>query len=82
MPTKIERFSLPKETLGPGVYEKQSEFDQIIKDKDIVTHAVFTSITMRKPFGDFEDKLGPNTKIPYILPKKKNFHLNLQRKWI
>ena len=35
------------------------------------------SESLRKPFGDYDRRLGPNIKIPNLPPKKKNYHLNL-----
>ncbi|CAD8065671.1 unnamed protein product [Paramecium primaurelia] len=78
---KQEREQEP-EKIGPGSYQLPSKFDEIAKDKLLVSGNVFMSESLRQPYGDFEKKLGPNPKSPYILPKKKNFHFNLQRKWV
>lgn len=37
---------------------------------------------MRDPFNQTIKKLGPGDVIPYMMPKKKSFHLNLVRKWV
>jgi hypothetical protein len=40
------------------------------------------SESIRKPYGDYEVKLGPNTAVAYLQPKKKDFLLNLKRRFI
>ena len=40
------------------------------------------SETERRPFGDFKNRLGPNSVIPYLSASKKSYHLNLSRKWV
>jgi hypothetical protein len=40
------------------------------------------SETTRNPYKDSEKAYGPNTTIPYKIPQKKSFHLNLSRKWV
>lgn len=40
------------------------------------------SESSRKPYGEFDRKLGPSRQIPFIQPMKKSFHLNLSRKFV
>lgn len=64
------------------MYEIKGQLETIAEEKTLVSGSAFMSECLRKPFGEFETRLGPNTNIPYILPKKKNYHLNLQKKWV
>ena len=36
----------------------------------------------RKPFQNYDKRIGPNLIVPYLPPTKKNTHLNLNNIWI
>ena len=73
-----ENINEKKLTLGPGQYYKNEYFEE----KSDKTWPIFLSETKRQPFGNYQNKMGPNENIPFQLPKKKSYHLNLRRNWI
>jgi hypothetical protein len=68
--------------LGPGYYPIPPGIGKSEVEKNEVSGCVFMSETGRKPFGDIGRKLGPNENVPYKIPMKKSFLLNLKRKWV
>lgn len=68
--------------LGPGYYPTPFGIGKSVLDRNEVSGSVFLSETGRKPFGEVVKKLGPNVNVPYKLPLKKSFLLNLKRSWV
>lgn len=71
-----------KGRLGPGYYPIPIGIAKSEMDKNEVSGSVFMSETGRKPFGELGRKFGPNANVPYKLPIKKSFLLNLKRTWV
>lgn len=40
------------------------------------------SETLRRPYGHFENSLGPNMKQSKEVMPKKNYHLNMVKRWV
>ncbi|EAR94531.1 sperm-tail PG-rich repeat protein (macronuclear) [Tetrahymena thermophila SB210] len=68
---------------GPQEYRVEDYgFTKVGQEEALVSGSAFMSESARKPYGDYDRKMGPSRSVPYILPKKKSFHLNLGRKFI
>ena len=67
---------------------KNLEIEQITnkntaKEKKIRNNlsAIFQSKVERKPYGNYNNKLGPSNNLPFIPPKKKSYYLNVKNYW-
>ena len=77
-----EKFDKKQRKLGPGYYPMQMGVGRSETEKNEVSGSVFMSETGRRPFGDVGKRMGPNGNVPYKMPKKKSYLLNLARKWV
>ena len=73
--------NLGKEMPGPGAYVVKNGSTGTEERRE-VSGAVFMSESVREPFGNLKGKLGPNTLVPFLIPRNRTYHLNLERKWV
>lgn len=78
----IEKTENQQRKLGPGYYPIPVGIAKSELEKSEVSGSVFLSETSRKPFGEVNKRLGPNVNVPFKLPVKKSFLLNLKRNWV
>lgn len=64
---------------GPGTYEVVRDLE--LKEKALVSGAVFLSESERQPFGKMKKTVAPNKYNPSKLPTKISFHFNPESKW-
>ena len=69
-------------SLGPGYYPIPPGMARSEAERNEVSGCVFMSETNRTPFGEIGKRMGPNQNVPYKIPVKKSFLLNLKRKWV
>ena len=69
-------------SLGPGYYPIPPGMAKSEVERNEVSGCVFMSETGRMPFGEIGKRMGPNQNVPYKIPVKKSFLLNLKRKWV
>lgn len=69
---------------GPGAYEEVREgfATDKVKEKALVSGAVFLSESEREPFGKMKPNVAPNKYNPNKLPSAISFHFNVQNKWV
>ena len=69
---------------GPGAYEEIREGfgSDRVKEKALVSGAVFLSESEREPFGKKKYTVAPNKYNPNKLPAAISFHFNVQNKWV
>lgn len=68
---------------GPYEYYDNYGFNLIAKNKSVVSGSVFLSESIRLPYGDYENRLGPNfDNLGYKNDQKKSFLLNFEGKWV
>ena len=75
--------NLGKEMPGPGAYVVKNGSTGTEERRE-VSGAVFMSESGREPFGNLKGKLklGPNPVVPFLIPRNRTYHLNLERKWV
>lgn len=70
-----------KEMPGPGAYVVKNGSTGTEERRE-VSGAVFMSESGREPFGNWKGRLGPNPVVPFLIPRNRTYHLNLERKWV
>ena len=75
----LEKDPLP----GPTKYDTiKYGIDERVKDSSLVNGSAFMSESKRKPYGDYDKRLGPTLSLPYFHRQKKSYLLNVEKKWV